>query len=261
MSTPNNAEIRAWARQHGHQVSDRGRIPAAVQAAYDAAHPAPSDFVALAAPPPAGAETSAVWTPAWSPPQPPPRRRRGLIIGLAVGIPLALILVVGLVSLLVQETITDRHLSVAPVAAGKPRLAGGDFDTARQTVRDALAKDHVDHPIVEFYGKPTQPSYFIVGGDVGWLSSPSQELDSLIEGLSDGLNDSATGMQIGSAERFPAGPLGGVLRCGRLVGNGLRVTYCGFSDRHVVAAIVDFDADEPVEAAAHARQLRDDLEK
>jgi hypothetical protein len=30
--------VRAWARQNGHQVSDRGRIPASVQAAYDKAH-------------------------------------------------------------------------------------------------------------------------------------------------------------------------------------------------------------------------------
>ena len=30
--------IREWAREHGHQVSDRGRISADVQAAYDKAH-------------------------------------------------------------------------------------------------------------------------------------------------------------------------------------------------------------------------------
>ncbi|HEY2428742.1 MAG TPA: Lsr2 family protein [Acidimicrobiales bacterium] len=31
------AAIRDWARNHGHQVSDRGRISAAVRAAYEAA--------------------------------------------------------------------------------------------------------------------------------------------------------------------------------------------------------------------------------
>lgn len=31
------AEVRAWARANGHQVSDRGRIPAQVVAAYTAA--------------------------------------------------------------------------------------------------------------------------------------------------------------------------------------------------------------------------------
>lgn len=30
--------VRAWARENGHQVSDRGRISAQVQAAYDKAH-------------------------------------------------------------------------------------------------------------------------------------------------------------------------------------------------------------------------------
>lgn len=32
------ADVRQWARQNGHQVSDRGRISAEVQAAYDKAH-------------------------------------------------------------------------------------------------------------------------------------------------------------------------------------------------------------------------------
>ena len=30
--------IRAWAREHGLEVSDRGRVPSKVQKAYDAAH-------------------------------------------------------------------------------------------------------------------------------------------------------------------------------------------------------------------------------
>lgn len=32
------SEMRAWARQNGHQVSDRGRVSAKVQEAYDKAH-------------------------------------------------------------------------------------------------------------------------------------------------------------------------------------------------------------------------------
>ena len=32
------AQIREWARNNGHQVSERGRISATVRAAYDAAH-------------------------------------------------------------------------------------------------------------------------------------------------------------------------------------------------------------------------------
>jgi len=30
--------VRAWARANGHQINERGRVPAAVQAAYDKAH-------------------------------------------------------------------------------------------------------------------------------------------------------------------------------------------------------------------------------
>jgi len=32
------AAVREWARKNGHTVSDRGRVPAAVLEAYDAAH-------------------------------------------------------------------------------------------------------------------------------------------------------------------------------------------------------------------------------
>ena len=34
----NVSDVREWARANGHQVSERGRIPADVQAAYDKAH-------------------------------------------------------------------------------------------------------------------------------------------------------------------------------------------------------------------------------
>lgn len=37
-SENNTAEIREWARQNGHAVSERGRISAAVLEAYEAAH-------------------------------------------------------------------------------------------------------------------------------------------------------------------------------------------------------------------------------
>ena len=35
---PTPKEIREWARENGHEVPDRGRIPAEVREAYDAAH-------------------------------------------------------------------------------------------------------------------------------------------------------------------------------------------------------------------------------
>ena len=30
--------VRQWARQHGHRINDRGRIPASIQQAFDQAH-------------------------------------------------------------------------------------------------------------------------------------------------------------------------------------------------------------------------------
>lgn len=33
-----SSDIREWAKQHGHKVSERGRIPASIIAEYEAAH-------------------------------------------------------------------------------------------------------------------------------------------------------------------------------------------------------------------------------
>lgn len=35
---PSAADVRAWAQENGHTVPERGRIPAAVREAYEAAH-------------------------------------------------------------------------------------------------------------------------------------------------------------------------------------------------------------------------------
>ncbi len=37
-SGPSARELRDWARSNGHQVSDRGRVPADVREAFEAAH-------------------------------------------------------------------------------------------------------------------------------------------------------------------------------------------------------------------------------
>lgn len=37
MTTPDTAAVRAWARKNGHDVADRGRLPAELHAAYLAA--------------------------------------------------------------------------------------------------------------------------------------------------------------------------------------------------------------------------------
>lgn len=36
--SPDTAKIRAWAKENGHEVNDRGRVPAKVKAAYEDAN-------------------------------------------------------------------------------------------------------------------------------------------------------------------------------------------------------------------------------
>jgi Lsr2 len=37
-SAQDTAKIRAWAKDHGYEVNDRGRVPAQIREAYDKAH-------------------------------------------------------------------------------------------------------------------------------------------------------------------------------------------------------------------------------
>lgn len=47
---PTASDIRAWAREQGHEVPDRGNIPNNVRAAYDAAHPGPNGSAGTSGP-------------------------------------------------------------------------------------------------------------------------------------------------------------------------------------------------------------------
>ncbi|MDX6199384.1 MAG: hypothetical protein QOJ79_2535 [Actinomycetota bacterium] len=69
MTPAPTAAVRAWARANGYAVSDRGRIPLEIQAAYDAAHPEPAATAQSAAEP--GSEQSPPEQSPWSA-QPPP---------------------------------------------------------------------------------------------------------------------------------------------------------------------------------------------
>lgn len=78
------AEIRAWARQEGHQVKERGRVPEAIQQAYYAAHsasgtaPAPSAPVQPASPQGAAESVPAVPAATFTPVKPAaPERAAG----------------------------------------------------------------------------------------------------------------------------------------------------------------------------------------
>jgi len=60
---------------------------------------------------------------------------------------------------------------------------------------------------------------------------PSQTLDSFLLGAG-----------ISATKDFPAGPLGGVIRCGHSTGTSSRVTVCAWADRSVLALLSERNA-------------------
>jgi hypothetical protein len=166
----------------------------------------------------------------------------------------------GVIGVVVSATGGHRHLTAPATAAGQSRLDGGIFAGPTQTIITGLANEHVHHAAAAFYGTGGQPSFLLVGGDAGFLSSPSREVDQLIAGISSAAADSP-GAQVTPATTQPAGKLGGVLKCGTLVLGTSHISYCGFSDKSVVGAVMDFKAASPEDCATLTTRLRDELEK
>jgi hypothetical protein len=276
---PTDAELREWATANGYAVGD-GPIPPEVHMAYAAAHssapPAPSapsggeTFTAWETPsfsgasgppqvPPPGFDPSAPPAFGWAP-TPPPRRHRGRTIALAVGIPVAVLVLLGVLAAVFINA-GKHHLTAPASAAGHPRLDTGILSGATQTIKTGLAGQHVKHPVAAFYGTNGAPAFLLVGGDAGFLSSPSREVDQLIAGISSGASQGSPGAQVGAAQSFPAGKLGGVLKCGTLVVQTTHLSYCGFSDKSVVGAVMDFEAPAPADCALLTNRIRSELEK
>src|SRR3954468_22266892 len=140
MTGPSTADVRAWARSNGHTVSDRGRIPAAVQAAYDAAHaPVPPPAYGQVPPPAYGQVPPPAYgqpPPGWGPPPtaPWPRHDTGTdgfaIAALVLGIlPLCagvLGIVFGIIALnrIAGTAKSGRRLAIAGIVCGSLWVIG-----------------------------------------------------------------------------------------------------------------------------------------
>lgn len=74
MTTPTTAELRSWARAHGMDVGDRGRLSPEVRAAWDAAHGAGGPAATEAAPSRVAAATTTSRRTAAATVRPAPRR-------------------------------------------------------------------------------------------------------------------------------------------------------------------------------------------
>jgi hypothetical protein len=218
----------------------------------------------------------APWQPYGPPPMPPRKSRAGLIIALATA---GAVIVFGGLAILIGVSSGDRSKPDAATAAptdspeatpaGTPRsirlpASVGDYKRVTGSVADRLAKNmrksmgttgtaYAKAKIAIYLkkGDAQQPLVFIgmSGTDVPELGtelrsrSASEEVDSMFLGM--GVTDTSD---------FPAGPLGGVLRCGK--GESGSSAACAWADGSVVGMVLTPLNSDIVSLGATALVLR-----
>lgn len=105
------------------------------------------------------------------------------------------------------------------------------------------------------YADPANPSRSIIFvGGTATLRTPEADLDRLFELVTDETS------RVAGARVVPAGPLGGVMKCGTSAGGGGELSVCGWADNGSVAVAM-FPGRTVDDSAELLRTMRGDIEK
>jgi hypothetical protein len=191
-----------------------------------------------------------------SPTGTPARRRisRRILFSILAGVVVVLAIVIGVS----WHFFNQQSVSLRPPTA----VAGFTLDDsadAKQTaeyLRTAVAaKMSLDDSVGAVYRDPASKGHDVLFfGGTRLLLNPAKELDQAL-GL---LND--TSGEVTGLHEVPAGPLGGVMKCGTSTGDGGPMAVCGWADRDSLAMAL-FPGRTVDQAAALFRDLRTAIEK
>jgi hypothetical protein len=182
----------------------------------------------------------------------PARRRfgnRGLVLGILGGI-VVLLLIIGAVA---WHFLGDQSIALKPPGS-VDGLTLDDSTNATQTaeyLRTAVAaKINLDDSVGAVYRDPANADHDVLFfGGTRLTISPAKDLDQAFSLLNDS-SGAVTGLR-----DVPAGPLGGMMRCGTSTGDGGPMVVCGWADRGSLA-IALFPGRSLDEAAQLLRDLR-----
>jgi hypothetical protein len=221
--------------------------------------------------PPPGPAPYQPQQPSWNytPPQPPPKSNTGLIIALAAGAAVVLILVGVLAFVLTRgddkpkpspqagspttsspsqsatpsptPTSTTLTLTLPTSVSGYTRSTGSVADRLTTTMRESMIKASPEE--AEAFAKAklglfTKGDQRLIFIGVQGSDSPSFASELANKSPSDEVDSMFLGANVSDATDYPAGPLGGTLRCGKGTSNGTPVAMCGWADSSVAALVL-----------------------
>jgi hypothetical protein len=191
-----------------------------------------------------------------------PRNRR-ILIGILAGIVVVLAVVIGVVWHFVDQQSVS--LTLPDKAAG---LTIDNSDDAKQTaeyLRTAIAaKANLDNSVGGVYRDPASRDHDVMlFGGTRLLLNPSKDLDQAFTLLDEGSGS------VTKLHEVPAGPLGGVMKCGTTTTEGTNtgtsqtengtMPVCGWADRDSLALAL-FPGRSVEQAADLLRTLRSAVE-
>jgi hypothetical protein len=189
-----------------------------------------------------------------APPRPGLLRNRRILLGVLAGIVVLLIVAIGLAWRFLQQ---DSISLGTPAAIGNLTLDdSGDAKQTAEYLRTAVAaRIALDQSVGAVYKDPVSTSHDVLFfGGTHLMLNPSKDLDQAIIGLLSDSSGEVTGLH-----EVPAGPLGGVMKCGTSNGDGGAMAVCGWADRGSLGVAL-FPGRTLDESAELLRTLRGQVE-
>lgn len=169
---------------------------------------------------------------------------------------LGLLLLLGfVVSLMGGAAESVRTLTAPARAGGLTRVDDAKSQQLLSAKEAEMRAEGMDKPVLAAYAKEgeSQP-YLVFSGGEDKIADPDRTLRRAIEAAAQ-----AGGASVTAERSYEAGPLGGKVRCARLISGEAAYVICGWADRSTLGIAMVLDGD-PATLAPLLLQMRSDME-
>jgi hypothetical protein len=116
---------------------------------------------------------------------------------------------------------------------GRPKLTDDQFKDVTDQLKDDLGDiPNARNTVGALYGTVAKQNIVVIAGVEADVDNPSKELTGTFLGAGVG------GLKVTGITSIPAGPLGGVAKCGKADASGVNMVLCGWADEGSVGWII-----------------------